>query len=102
MSTARILVVDDNAVMLDAISQMLRREGYEVFPAAGPSQALEIVRNNSPDLALSDVVMPEMRGTQLVREIVRLSPQTVCVLMTGYCPGDLANGIALLRKPFTL
>ena len=57
MSTTRILVVDDNAVMLDAISQMLRREGYEVFPAAGARQALEIVKNNSADLVLSDIVL---------------------------------------------
>jgi CheY-like chemotaxis protein len=81
---------------------MLRREGYEVFPAAGPRQALEIVRNNSPDLVLSDIVMPEMRGTQLVRDIVRLSPQTVGVLLTGYFPGNVPDGVALLRKPFTL
>jgi CheY-like chemotaxis protein len=101
-AVTRILVVDDNAVMLDAISQMLRREGYEVFPAAGARQALEIVKNNSPDLVLSDIVMPEMRGTQLVREIVRLSRQTACLLMTGYFPGDVPDGIALIRKPFHL
>jgi CheY-like chemotaxis protein len=41
-AVAGILVVDDNAVMLDAISQMLRHEGYEFFPGAGPRQALEI------------------------------------------------------------
>jgi CheY-like chemotaxis protein len=51
-AVAGILVVDDNAVMLDAISQMLRHEGYEVFPTAGPHQALEIIQD-SPLFLLS-------------------------------------------------
>jgi DNA-binding NtrC family response regulator len=101
MSTARILVVVNNATMLDAASGILRRVGYEVFPVASPRQALEIVKNNSPDLVLSDIVMREMRGTQLVRETVRLSPQTVGVLMTGYVSGNVPDNVALLRKPFT-
>jgi FixJ family two-component response regulator len=46
--------------------------------------------------------MPEMRGTELVREIVRLSPETACLLMTGYFPSDVPDAVALLRKPFTL
>ena len=83
---------------------MLRHEGYEVFPAAGPRQALEIIRNISVvHLVLSDVVMPEMQGIQLVREVVRPSPQTVGVLMTGYVRNreDVPDGVALLKKPFT-
>jgi CheY-like chemotaxis protein len=55
----------------------------------------------SPDLVLPDIVMPEMRGTQLVREIVRLAPQTVGVLMTGYVSGNVPDNVALLRKSFT-
>jgi len=87
--------------MLNVISQILTRAGYEVLSADRPRQALEIVKNHSPDLVLSDIVMPEMRGTQLVREIERLSPQTLGVLMTGYFPGNIPDGVALLRKPFT-
>ena len=101
---ARILVVDDNAVMLDAISQMLRHDGHEVFPAAGPRQALEIIKNiPAVHLVLSDVVMPEMQGAQLIREVVRLSPQTVGMLMTGFVRNaeDVPDGVALLKKPFT-
>jgi DNA-binding NtrC family response regulator len=102
-AVTRILVVDDHAMMLNAITQMLSREGYEVFSALGPRQALEIVKNNSPHLVLSDIVMPEMRGTQLVHEVLQLSPRTAVVLMTGYVPGtlDVPVGVPLLRKPFT-
>ena len=104
MSTARILVVDDNAVMLDAISRMLRAKGYEVLSAGGPRQALEIVRDSpSIHVVIADFLMPDMQGTQLVREVLRLSPQTAGVLMTGYVPGalDVPDGVALLTKPFT-
>jgi CheY-like chemotaxis protein len=104
MSTARILVVDDNTVMLDAISRMLRVKGYDVLSAASPRQALEIVRDSPPiHLVVADFLMPDMQGTQLVREVLRLSPQTAGVLMTGYVPSalDVPDGVALLTKPFT-
>jgi FixJ family two-component response regulator len=47
--------------------------------------------------------MPEMQGTQLIREVVRLSPQTVGVLMTGFVRNaeNVRGGVALLKKPFT-
>ena len=104
MSRTRILVVDDDLATLDVTRRILRLEGFDVLSADGPRQALEIVSNRPPvHLVLSDVVMPEMQGTQLVREIVRLSPQTADVLMTGYITDteDAPDDMALLRKPFT-
>jgi DNA-binding NtrC family response regulator len=103
MAGAMVLVVDDDPLMLNVTSRMLTRNGYEVLSTDRPRQALEIVRNSPVHLVLSDVVMPEMQGTQLVREVVRLSPQTVAVLMTGYITqvADVPDDVALLRKPFT-
>ena len=103
MAGARVLVVDDDSTMLNVIRRILTLDGYEVLTADGPRQALEIVRSRSPvHLVLSDVLMPEMQGTQLVREVGRLSPQTVGVLMTGYVNNvaNVPDGVALLRKPF--
>jgi DNA-binding NtrC family response regulator len=105
MAAARILVVDDDLMMLGAVSGMLRRAGYEVLPADGPRQALEIVRNNSAvDLVVSDISMPEMPGPQLVHEIAELSPQTAGVLMTGAVlnSADVPDGVPVLKKPFAL
>jgi DNA-binding NtrC family response regulator len=101
MAGARVLVVDDDSTMLNVIRRILTLGGYEVLTADGPRQALEIVRNRSPvHLVLSDVLMPEMQGTQLVREVWRLSPQTVGVLMTGYVNNvaNVPDGVALLQK----
>jgi two-component system response regulator (stage 0 sporulation protein F) len=84
MSAARVLVVGDEPVALEIVSRMLNREGYQVFRAAGPRQAHEIVREQSPiDLIVSGISMPEMQGTELVREVARIAPQTARVLMTG-------------------
>ena len=89
-------------MILDAVSGMLRRAGYEVLPADSPRQALEIVRNNPPvDVVVSDVSMPEMRGPQLVREIAELSPQSAGILMTGNPTSpDVLDAVPVLHKPF--
>jgi DNA-binding NarL/FixJ family response regulator len=102
MSAATVLVVDDQQIMRDVICQMLREGGYDVLSAAGPHQALEIIRGHPPlDLVLSDIGMPGMRGTELVSEVSRISPGTGTVLMAGggAVVADVPPGIPLLRKP---
>src|SRR6516162_1607707 len=103
-AAVRVVVVDDDAMMLASVSRMLSRQGYDVLPASGPHQALEIIKTPPPvQLILSDIAMPEMRGTQLVSEVFRLSPQTAGLLMTGdlSSPPDVPEGVAVLRKPFS-
>ena len=100
----RVLVVDDERMILRAVSRMLEREGgYEVLPANGPRQALEIVKNNlHVHLVISDIEMPEMKGTQLIRVVAKLSPQTAVLLMTGHLyPVDVPDGVPVLKKPFS-
>jgi CheY-like chemotaxis protein len=76
-AAARVLVVDDDALMLASVSRKLSRQGYDVLPASRPRQALEIIKTPPPvQLILSDVSMPEMRGTQLLSEVFRLAPET--------------------------
>jgi CheY-like chemotaxis protein len=102
-TATRILVVDDNEVMLRSVCRMLHRIGYEVVSAASPREALEVVTSNPPfDLVVSDNHMPDGQGTNLVREIVRLSPRTACLIMTGAVlePADVPDGVSILRKPF--
>jgi CheY-like chemotaxis protein len=104
VSAARVLVIDDEPLFLRAVSKTLSKQGYDVLAAAGPCQALEIIKYQRPmDVVLSDVQMPEMRGTDLVREIARVSPQTAVILMTGAAvhPADLPKCVPVLCKPFT-
>jgi two-component system cell cycle sensor histidine kinase/response regulator CckA len=100
VAAIRILVVDDDRVFLEPLSIVLRRQGYEVFSASGAWQALNIMQTEaSIDLLLSDCMMPEMEGPTLVREVMRLSPRTACLLMSG---GVIdTDGVPLLHKPFS-
>ncbi|MGQ9501529.1 MAG: response regulator [Candidatus Oleimicrobiaceae bacterium] len=65
----RILVVDDEPAMVHYLSMILTRDGYEVLKAASGHEALAIVRQQSPDLVLLDVMMPGMDGFQVLKEL---------------------------------
>jgi two-component system, cell cycle sensor histidine kinase and response regulator CckA len=104
VASARVLIVDDEPLLLEAYARTLRRNGYDVLPVSRPSQALEIVRSHRRiDVVLSDVMMPEMCGPDLVREVGYLSPETACILITGAVAGSLERppDVPLLRKPFS-
>jgi DNA-binding NtrC family response regulator len=105
MAAVRVLVVDDDALMLATVSRMLSGQGYEVISSVGPRQALEIIRTLPPiQTVVSDIGMPEMLGTQLMSEVLRLSPQTAGLLMTGDVGSmpDVPEGVAVLRSPFSI
>jgi two-component system, cell cycle sensor histidine kinase and response regulator CckA len=103
VATARILVVDDEPVVLHLVSSVLERAGYEVLAAQGPPQALEIVRAPTPlDLVVTDVIMPEMCGPRLANEIKVLAPSIAVMFISGCVPsGDLPTGVPFLGKPFS-
>ena len=104
MRTARVLVVDDDSEILAAVTRMLERKGYAVLRANSADHALDIVRNAGPvDVVVSDIRMPGMQGTQLIREVSQLSRQTVSVLMTGAAELlDVPPGVSVLKKPFSM
>jgi len=102
LMAVRVLVVDDEPVVLRIVTALLEKNGYDVLPASGPRQALEAIWTKRPiDVVLSDVTMPEMRGTDLIREVLRILPQMACILMTGggCYPVDVPEGVSFLTKP---
>jgi DNA-binding NtrC family response regulator len=102
LATARILVVDDEPLVLSLVATALERAGHQVASASGPLQALEIVKSQEPfDLVVSDVVMPGMCGTQLASEIRRLAPSSAILFMSGCVPvTQLPSGAPFIGKPF--
>ena len=68
-SPARILVVDDEERNRKLLVAMLEAEGYAVVQAAGGEQALEMARQNEPDLILLDIMMPGMDGFEVVQAL---------------------------------
>lgn len=69
MSKETILVVDDEADLLDFIEYNLLKEGYAVLKAENGQEALKIARKTPPDLILLDVMMPKMNGIETIREL---------------------------------
>lgn len=74
----RLLVVDDEAILLKAVAATLRAEGYDVATARGGTDALVKLNQTMPDLIVSDIRMPGMDGFELAR-ILRSNPRTALI-----------------------
>ncbi len=104
----RVLVVEDDRMVRSIINSALLSHGYDVRIAADPLTALELAAETRFDLVLTDVVMPELNGRELVERLLPLQPHLRVVYMSGY-PGDAVTkrgvelgGGAFLQKPFSL
>jgi DNA-binding NtrC family response regulator len=79
----RILCVDDEPAILRSLQWLLRRR-FEVSVAPGGAEALALLRDGDFDVVVSDQRMPGMSGAELLREVRRLSPRSMRILLTGY------------------
>jgi CheY-like chemotaxis protein len=104
----QILVVDDEPTVCKAIEMMLRYYGHEVETAADGSAALHRFTQGRYDLIITDYLMPEMKGDQLVSQIKRTRPAQRIIMVTAFAEDFLAEGkptVAVdyvLSKPFSL
>jgi signal transduction histidine kinase/DNA-binding response OmpR family regulator len=106
---ATILVVEDNNPVRDLLQRILRSAGYTVHAASGPNEARTLCANplERIDVLLTDVVMPDMSGPLLARELQSSRPDMALILMSGYSGAALQNredkipNVAVLEKPFT-
>ena len=101
---ASVLVVEDDRWGRKIISDVLRRDGYEVVEAVDGAQAIELLEQRSFDLVVSDVVMPKLDGLKLLEHIRRVS-RTPVILMSGYLfnesgKNNLLDKAEFLQKPF--
>ena len=76
--SAKILVVDDELVIRDSIAEILRLHGYQVLTASNGIEGLEAIKQNIPELIISDIMMPEMNGYQFYQR-VRSNPEWLWV-----------------------
>lgn len=86
----RILVVDDETNICNALRRSLRKEGYEILVANEPAQGLEILKAQKIDLVLSDHLMPNMTGLEFLTLVRDRHPDTVRILLTGHADMDTA------------
>ena len=103
-----ILVVDDLKSIRQTLSGMLGDEGYNVVLAEDGYQAIEIAKQNPFDLIFMDIKMPGINGVQTFREIKKINPQAVVIMMTAYSVEDLVRealgegAYGVVYKPFDI
>jgi DNA-binding NtrC family response regulator len=91
----RLLILDEDRIMLQSLAQFLSREGYEVTSAADSAAALGILDSGPIDLLLADVNLPGMDGPEFLRIIRRRHPQTLAIVITGY--GSIEGAVEAIK-----
>ncbi len=106
--STRILVVDDEPSLVDAVSTALRYEGFEVIEATTGSAAITAVQQNSPDLIVLDVMLPDLDGFAIASRLRRDGDRTPVLFLTARDTlddkraGFAAGADDYLTKPFSL
>jgi DNA-binding NtrC family response regulator len=106
MTNKSILVVDDEEIMRDVLSDLLASESYCVDVAENGSVALEKIRDNEYGVVLLDLMMPDVDGLQVLRELQKMEKPPAAVILTAYASIDKAvqttklGAFDFLAKPF--
>lgn len=104
----RILVVDDEEEILELLGEYLKARGHEVRTAYDGRDAIDLIRQGSLDVVITDLMMPGMGGVELQTEIARLNQPVATILMTGFGTVETAvqamqeGAYDYLLKPFKL
>ena len=80
----RILVVDDDEFILEILEKIVHREGFEVASVLSAKEALQKLENGNFDAVISDIVMPDMDGIELLKEVKEKHPSIKMLMITGH------------------
>ena len=95
MPDIRLLLVDDEEVILKSFARELRADSFEVVTAAGGNEAVASLRTRPFDLVITDLMMPDLDGFGVLKAVKQFSPLTRVIVLTGY--GDMKSAIDALR-----
>jgi DNA-binding NtrC family response regulator len=104
----RILLVDDDPDCLDAVDQILRREGYETFSIGEGRSAVKVIMENEIDLAIVDFNLPDIDGLHILHEIKRMRYNLPVIIMTAEPSKELrwasleAGAYSFIPKPINI
>ncbi len=97
MRLGKILYVDDDKLLTSTFTTLMKVEGFkDVVVYNNPLEAVEYLKKESPDLIISDFLMPEMNGLEFLREAKKLYPETSMILLTAYA--DKENAIKTINE----
>ncbi len=89
--TMRLVAIDDDPKNLKFLNFILASTGLQIHTATDPQAGLELIHRLRPRIVLTDLVMPGMRGTELLEKILEFDPQIRVILMTGHHHPELAT-----------
>ena len=103
-----ILIVDDDEVMQETLSSVLRKRGYEIFSVTSGNEALSLIKKNIIDLVLLDMKLPDVDGLEIQKKIRAFDTEILVIIMTAY--SDVQTAVSAMKsgayhyinKPFEL
>lgn len=104
----KILVVDDQYGIRLLLQEVFSKENIDIFQASNGKQALEIIKEEKPDLILLDMKMPGMDGLELLRRLRKFNTQAKVIMMTAYGELDMVaeasrlGALTHFTKPFDI
>ena len=107
MEKTKVLVIDDEKVVLDSVNKILADEGYDVETNLSGREGLKEALNSDYDIVLTDIMMPDIGGMKVLRDIKRKKPSLPVVMITGYA--SVKSSVQAMKlgaadyveKPFT-
>jgi PAS domain S-box-containing protein/putative nucleotidyltransferase with HDIG domain len=106
--TERILILDDDPNLRKTLGDILRLKGYDVLPVARSQEALEAAGRGEIAVALIDLRLEDLPGLDVLKRIKDLSPETECIILTGYASQEAAieavnaGAYSFLQKPYEM
>ena len=81
---SRILIIDDDEMVLQTMQTLLQDSGYDVIATADGPRGLELFKGHAPDLVLLDLALPSMNGLEVLRKIRDIDRDVKIIMITGY------------------
>ncbi len=92
----KILIIDDNPDVLKLIVDILKSNDYEVTAALGGEAGIRELESDYYDLVLTDLIMPEVSGMEVLDHLIAKSPKTMCIILTGH--GSIKSSVEAIKK----
>ncbi len=103
----KVLVVDDEQVVLDSVRKHLKREGYEIQTVLSGDEAIKVLESGWPEVVITDLMMPGMDGLELLERVRDAKPEIPVIMITGFATMRTAlqalrqGAFDYIAKPFT-
>lgn len=91
----RLVLVEDEETLRESLKRVFLREGYEIIAAGSAEDALQVIEKNSPDLVITDILLPGMTGIELMKRCREIYPEQPVIVMTAYA--SLETAVEALR-----